>query len=206
MGEEERRARTAATVSLQRTRERSWGANGRWELAATTSTTESISNLTSSINGPLQYLRAKPTALFVRPSASSFDAVQSLPPVHLTLANGGNLDGIPLGEDDLASFLFPRILRATASLEAALICTPYPIDGATDEASQLWRDRLELRLKLEDLLATVVGVLAESAVRVEWKGKDSPAEGGIGKAREMTSDMLKLLRGESSAQVGAGGD
>jgi hypothetical protein len=157
----------------------------------TTTTTDALSTLAASLDGPTRYLLQHPSALFLHPEP---EGTVNLP----LLTNGASLGAISEGQDDLSTFLFPRILRATASLEAALLSTPKPRPDATDVSSKLWRERQELKEKLEMLLETVVGALARFAVRVDWKGKDLPIQGGTGKAREMMDDMVKILRGKSS--------
>lgn len=110
---------------------------------------------------------------------------------------GANLADIPAGEEDLATFLFPRILRAASSLEGALLSSEMPLSDSTTAAAQLWKSRREARNELEELLVTVVVSLSESAIRVEWRGAKPPVQGGVGKAREMMDEMIKLLRGDT---------
>ncbi|KAK4700847.1 hypothetical protein P7C70_g5402, partial [Phenoliferia sp. Uapishka_3] len=163
---------------------------GRDGSHSATGPTEAVTILSSSIPGPLQYLRAKPNALLFRPDSA--ETAQQLPATLAPVAVG--VQSATLGNDDLATFLLPRILRATSSLEAALLSTQEPSEDQTDVFAELWRNRQALKLKLEELLFTIVRVLAESAVRIEWHSRDSVVPGGLGKAREMMSEMVKLLR------------
>lgn len=147
--------------------------------------TEAVTILSDSIPGQLQYLRSKPYALLFRP-----------PPEADPRQLGPGAAGAR-GPDDLATFLLPRILRAAASLDAALLQATEPDGEDRSAQAQLHRDRRTLARRLEDLLATVVRVLAESAVRVEWAPRPSAVPGGLGKAREMMAEMVKLLRSAS---------
>ena len=144
-----------------------------------------MSILSASILGPLQYLRSKPNALLFRPTPELKQVTSTLP------AGGAGVHGAAFGTEDLATFLLPRILRAASCLEAALLSSTEPTDDREDVQAQLWRDRQALKLKLEDLLFTIVRVLAESAVRVEWQSRQSAVPGGLGKAREMMTEMVK---------------
>ncbi|ORY85368.1 hypothetical protein BCR35DRAFT_53978 [Leucosporidium creatinivorum] len=165
---------------------------------ASNTTSEMITGLSSSINGPLQYLQAKPRVLLFRTNSAGDDTANALKQIPPTLPTGTALDPAALGtgEDDLATFLLPRILRSAASLQAALLASPVPrTDGLQNANTRLWRERSALLAQLEELLATMVGVLAESGVRLEWQGGDGEVQGGLGKAREITNEMVKLVRG-----------
>lgn len=158
-----------------------------------------ITGLSSSIGGPLQYLQAKPRVLLFRTSSAADDTASALKKIPPALPTGTALDSAALGagEDDLATFLLPRILRAAASLQAAHLASPAPrTDGLQNVHTRLWSERVALLTQLEELLATTVGVLAESGVRLEWQEGDGEVQGGLGKAREMTNEMIKLIRGE----------
>lgn len=159
--------------------------------------TETITNLSVSIDGPIQYLRGKPRVLLYRPEASSLETTTILHKLPPTQADTPlDFGGATADEDDLATFLLPRILRAASSLQAALLSSPAPEDvTAQDASTKLWIDRSNLLRQLESFVQTVVGILAESAMRVEWEARDLPAQGGIGKAQEMMSEMVKLLQG-----------
>lgn len=157
------------------------------------SDSSALGNLPELVRRQLKYLREKPAALLYRPrpaSSNMLDAISS------TMA-GANLAEIHAGEEDLATFLFPRILRAASSLEGALLSTEMPLSDSKSAAAQLWNSRREARNELEELLVTVVVSLSESAIRVEWRGAKPPVQGGIGKAREMMDEMIKLLRGDA---------
>ncbi|KAI5476130.1 phosphatidylinositol 3-/4-kinase [Pseudohyphozyma bogoriensis] len=158
-----------------------------------TSTPETISILSTSIAGPLQYIKSKPQFLLFIPPPTS-EPLAGIP--SSTLAKGANADASSSASEDLPTFLLPRILRSVASLEAALISSDRPPDSAKDPTAELWRARLDLRSRLDELLVVVVSVLAESGVRLEWQSKAQKGivQGGIGKAREMVNEMLKLLR------------
>ncbi|KAM0756274.1 hypothetical protein T439DRAFT_320977 [Meredithblackwellia eburnea MCA 4105] len=160
---------------------------------ATTTTTESISILSSSIDGPQQYIKANPACLLFKPKYPSSPSKSGLPAALSTLPIPPGSAGFP--DEDLATYLLPRILRTIASLEAALLSTEKPRDDATDQQSVLWRDRRDLRNKLQDLQVSIVRALAESAVRIEWRGrKDASVSGGLGKAREMMNELIKVVR------------
>lgn len=170
-------------------------------FTAASNASEMIAGLSSSIGGPLQYLQAKPRVLLFRAEAGSTDAaaLKKLPPA---LPPGTALGTAALGanEDDLATFLLPRTLRAASSLQAALLSSPTPrADGLHSVDTRLWRDRAALLADLEGLLAKMIGVLAESGVRLDWQGGDSAIASGMGKAREMVSEMIKLVRGMSAS-------
>lgn len=159
-----------------------------------------ITGLSSSIGGPLQYLQAKPRVLLFRARAAADDTSAALQRGPAALPAGTAVNGAALaaGEDDLATFLVPRILRAASSLQAALLTSAAPrTDVLQTATTRLWRERAALLAQLENMLATMVGILAESGVRLDWQGPDGTPQGGLGKAREMVTEMIKLLRGTS---------
>lgn len=104
---------------------------------------------------------------------------------------------------DLATFFLPRILRACASLETSLLSSRPPSAAEVDEAALLYRSRESLRLQLESFLVTIVEVLERSAVSMDWQCKGVAVEGGVGKARELVSEMLSLGQGSSSSPSAA---
>lgn len=155
---------------------------------------KTLLQLDCAIAGPATYITTHPSVLFVRPSSTSPTvAATQIPPSTL------DAQAASVVEVDLASFLFPRIIRATASLEAALLSSPRPPSSPSrtpGEAELLWRTRQAVKLKLESFLGTIVRVFSQSAIRLEWRSKDSVAKGGLGKARQMTEDMLRLIHGK----------
>lgn len=116
-----------------------------------------------------------------------------------TWASNANFDIGLATEDglDLATFFLPRILRACASLEASLLSSREPSAAEEDEGALLYRSRESLRLQLESFMVTIVEVLSKSAVSMDWQSKDVAAEGGVGKSRELVSEMLSLMQGSS---------
>lgn len=165
------------------------------DISTGAKTSDAISALSSSIRGSMQYLLEKPSALLMRSTSILSENSKAIHPFSSTIVPA-DLEGVTLGEEDLATYLLPRILRATSSLEAALLSSEIPNGDNNDDSALLFRARQKLRDQLEDLLAKIIGVLTESAIGVEWKGKYSPVEGGIGKGREMTSSMIKVLEGK----------
>lgn len=143
----------------------------------------------------MQYLLEKPSALLMRSTTVLSENSNAIHPFSATIGST-ELEGVTLGEEDLATYLLPRILRATSSLEAALLSSEVPNDDNNDDSALLFIERQKLRDQLEDLLTRIIEVLTESAIGVEWKGKYSPIEGGIGKGREMTGSMIRVLEGK----------
>lgn len=146
----------------------------------------------------MQYIKEKPGALLIRPNSASVNLDTSITESQQLSSTilPTTLDDITLGEEDLATYLFPRILRATSSLEAALLSSDKPDEERNDTEALTWRARDALKNQLEELLVKIVVVLAESALGVEWMEKNSIVQGGVGKAREMTTAMIKLLECE----------
>lgn len=147
--------------------------------------TETLTILLSTIDGPLQYLIAKPSALLFISTPNTLP-----PPLLVPLAQAQGVTPTI----DLSTFLLPRILRATASLQTALLLP------STASSTSLKDNRKKLLLKLEELLITIIRVLADGAVRVDWKSarESGGLQGGLGKAREMCKDLFEIVEGQSS--------
>lgn len=103
-------------------------------------------------------------------------------------------------EEDLATFLVWRSLSVCSRLQAALLSTPRTTVAAATYVKVTGEREAALQ-ELEQLVEGVVEVLSENAVRVEWRGgisKEVLKDGGIGKAKELVDEMVKLVRSASS--------
>lgn len=114
------------------------------------------------------------------------------------------VDGIAMGDDDFASFLLPRLLRAVSSLEASLLSSERPHADDESRKAQVWRRRLAMRDQLEALLIEVFNILGTYGGLLEWKSRDHAVlPNGLGKAQEMAQELLKAVQG---AQLGFAAD
>lgn len=158
-----------------------------------------MNGLQNVLPGSTDYLATKAAALLVPIGSDSAPAPAGSSGSKQPLALAPAGPGSPA--EDLGSFLLPRLLRAAASLEAALLQSATPqrevANSIADAATgQVWRDRRKLRDSLETMLVKSVTVLVESAVRLEWSRKGQVVGGGIGRAREMVEEMLRLVTGK----------
>jgi hypothetical protein len=173
-------------------------ADVQYTLVASEASSEMITLLAGSINGPLHYLQTKPRVLLFKPTLAASNGIN---PAMLqpTISKNGAHPSDESFHDDLATFLLPRILRSASSLEATLLSTPAPASDQVlqDASTRLWHERKRLLTQLEHLLAVVIRLLATSAIRVNWSDRDSVMRGGIGKAREMVNQIMNLLKGQS---------
>jgi len=102
-------------------------------------------------------------------------------------------------EEDLATFLVWRSLSVCSRLQMALLSTP-PNTCTVETYAKVSGEREAALRELEALLQGVVEVLSENAVRVEWRGginREALKDGGIGKAKELVDEMIKLVRSAS---------
>lgn len=164
---------------------------------------DALTTLAEAIPGSLSFFTLTPGVLLFRPllpTRSEGGGAQEGGGGRLQgLGNKMEMEGAGLeNELDLATYLFPRILSATSSLEVALLSTAHrPLEGEHDAGAELYRKREALRCQLEEMMGVIVKVLLESAVGVEWKAKDQVVEGGIGKGRQLVQEMITLLKGSS---------
>lgn len=156
-----------------------------------------MAGLSGCISGPLLYITTRPQVLLFRSTV----AEQGLA---ATTEHGVQQGSTAANStaDDLATVFLPLILRNASSLEAALLSTPAPSDTQVlqNAQSRMRTERKRLLNQLEELLVTVIRALAGSAIRVEWHGRDSTVQGGLGKAREMVNELTRLLKGKAGGR------
>ncbi|SCV68802.1 BQ2448_923 [Microbotryum intermedium] len=159
-----------------------------------------IRGLSNSLPGPLLFIRSKPRVLVFRVRKQSTTAVAA--PASI-LAGLSDLRGptqaslnaaLTTSDDGLAAYLLPRTIKAAACLQAALLVNPLPREmQADDESTTLWRERSQLLKDLEEVMVTIVHVLAESGVRIEYGNpREGTTRGGVGRAREIMTDLINM--------------
>ncbi|GAA5994714.1 protein kinase MEC1 [Rhodotorula paludigena] len=172
-------------------------------------TLENLEALTATIPGSFCGIKAKPRFLLYT-SRSLPSATARIPPSP-SLVNGTprkehtNVPPIiqPVvgvegahPEQDLATFLVWRGLSVCSRLQESLL-SPKRLDAPAEVIERVTSERRTALKELEALLQGVVEVLSENAVRVEWRGGHNKAalqDGGIGKAREIVEEFIKLAR------------
>lgn len=196
--------RTVSTLILDQARDRRHPNHHKLTTpsprSASPTTTEQITGLQKALPGSTTYLVNHPRALLLKlssdPNATSVIPFQTQHPIQSTQAH-------PSPDQDLLTFLLPWLLKASASLEAALLVNPPPpsgANGAADDATQLGRNRHALRTSIESLVVKPVLTLAENGVRLEWSAGASGqiTAGGVGKARQLVDALFGLVRSEYS--------
>ncbi|KDE08289.1 hypothetical protein MVLG_01552 [Microbotryum lychnidis-dioicae p1A1 Lamole] len=159
-----------------------------------------IRGLSVSLPGPLLFIRSKPRVLVFRVRKHS-----TIAPPTSTLAGLSDLRGptqaslnaaLTTSDDGLAAYLLPRTIKAAACLQAALLVNPLPRNPqAEDDSTTVWRERAKLLKDLEEVMVTVVHVLAESGVRIEYGNpREGTTRGGVGRAREIMTDTIDLIK------------
>ncbi|GAA5842453.1 hypothetical protein JCM9279_005388 [Rhodotorula babjevae] len=173
-------------------------------------TSENLQALAATIPGSFCGIKAKPRFLLYT-SRTPPSSTSRIPPSP-SLVNGSPRKGGPAAspptlqpaagvegvhpEEDLATFLVWRSLSVCSRLQAALLSTPRATVAAATYA-KVTGERAAALHELEALVEGVVEVLSENAVRVEWRGsitKEVLKDGGIGKAKELVDEMIKLVR------------
>ncbi|BGP36884.1 hypothetical protein JCM10449v2_000786 [Rhodotorula kratochvilovae] len=171
-------------------------------------TSENLQALAATIPGSFCGIKAKPRFLLYT-SRSSPSATARIPPspslvngsprkdavVPPTMQPAAGVEGVH-PEEDLATFLLWRSLSVCSRLQAALLSSP-PSGVTVETYEKVTGERKVALTKLEALVEGVVEVLSENAVRVEWRGglnKEVLKDGGIGKAKELVDEMIKLVR------------
>ncbi|GAA5943874.1 protein kinase MEC1 [Sporobolomyces koalae] len=172
-------------------------------------TSDKLLAFTSVLPGSLHGLSDKPRWLLY--TSRSTTAPQTLPtpslvngsPVAVThrpnQASTGPDAGNP--EEDFATWFTWQALRLDSALEHAVldfdrVDTLATRDSQTRE--RLQKERKSLQNEIERTLVGILEALTKSAVRIPWRGaqRDDPArDGGVGKAREIIEEMLKLAQG-----------
>ncbi|GAA6058026.1 hypothetical protein JCM3770_003979 [Rhodotorula araucariae] len=171
-------------------------------------TSENLQALAATIPGSFCGIKAKPRFLLYT-SRSSPSATARIPPSP-SLVNGSprkeasaapamqpaaGVEGVH-PEEDLATFLVWRSLSVCSRLQAALLSSA-PSSVIVETYERVTGERKVALTELEALVEGVVEVLSENAVRVEWRGgfnKDVLKDGGVGKAKELFNEMVKLVR------------
>ncbi|GAA5831812.1 hypothetical protein JCM11251_003895 [Rhodosporidiobolus azoricus] len=176
------------------------------DLAATL---ENLGALAATLPGSFCGIKAKPRFLLYT-SRTAPSASARIPPTP-SLVNGSPKKGhdhakpatahpVPTvegvnPEEDLATFLLWRSLAVSTALQAALLTSA---SGAPANVVREVREKQQVALdELEGLVKGVLGVLCENAVRVEWRSglaKEVMKDGGIGKAKELVEELLKVLQ------------
>jgi hypothetical protein len=180
-------------------------------------TFENLVALAETLPGSFHGIKAKPRFLLYT-SRSSPSSTARIPPTP-SLLNGSPRKGVAAStseapqqpqqpalavdglnsEEDLATFLVWRSLSVSTALQANLLALT---EGVLSEAEKKIRAQRQVALnELEGLVKGVVGVLCESAVRIEWRSglaKDVLKDGGIGKAKDLVEELLKTVQGAFS--------
>ncbi|GAA5857265.1 hypothetical protein JCM8547_009406 [Rhodosporidiobolus lusitaniae] len=175
-------------------------------------TYENLLALSQTLPGSFCGIKAKPRFLLYT-SRSSPSSTARIPPSP-SLLNGSPKKGAPPAadaaaasaqpalsveglnpEEDLATFLLWRSLNLSTALQATLL---EPHDGVLGEPEKKVRAQRQVALdELEGLVKGILGVLCESAVRIEWRSglsKEVMKDGGIGKAKELVEELLKTVQ------------
>ena len=159
-----------------------------------------MSGLLKALPGSTTYLVNHPRALLLKLNSDANTSLGSATqiPIPPTQAR-------PNKEDDLITFIIPHFLKASASLQAALLSIPPPspptsveFEPIVDDATQLWQNRKALTTSLEGLIAKSVVALAENGVRLEWEAAGQSVKGGVGKAREVVHKLVNMIQGRST--------
>lgn len=180
------------------------GANG----GHNDSSGSTITALLAAVVGPVQHCLVNPSSLLFRPSSTLFDSMDARLPLLNGAATSSSFHPAPddaaAEEDvDLAGYLFPRLIRAMTSLEAALLSTDRAEDmmavSDEDDALVLHRLREQARDQLEKFMVTIVQSLSEGGAGLEWDNSEGPVQGGVGRARKLVHQMIDMLRSRFSS-------
>ncbi|GAA5921352.1 hypothetical protein JCM1841_002451 [Sporobolomyces salmonicolor] len=174
-------------------------------------TSENLLALAATLPGSFCGIKAKPRYLVhtSRPLSSSARVPPSPvlvngSPVVPSNAPAATTPGVTVDglnpEEDLATFLVWRCLSVGSALQAALLGEGPPQqqrEAAPEVVEKVKTERKAALRELEEMVQGVVAVLAESAVRVQWRGPyaaDLMKDGGMGKAKELVGEMIKLVK------------
>lgn len=153
-----------------------------------------LASLMEAMRGPLQYCTSHPNALLFVSSSEGAPIQIGGDEVMATTSAVTMEGGSPAGEDvDLATYLFPRMLRAAASLDAALLTVERPGENDQSEPAKLYHSRENARNRLEEFLIAIIQLLSQNAVGAEWTNYEGPVQGGVGKARAIVNDLIEML-------------
>ncbi len=155
-----------------------------------------MSGLQKALPGSTTYLATHPRALLLKlsPEANAKIASATQLAIQSTQLH-------PTSQQDLITFILPWLVKASASLEAALLISPLPpvangADDITDDATQLTRDRSALRTSIESLVVKSVITLADNGVRLDWNEHGQGVKGGVGKVRQVVDKLINLVNGK----------
>jgi len=119
-----------------------------------------------------------------------------------TATNSGPDAGNP--EEDFATWFTWQSLRLGSTLEYTLLGFNAVDEGKKKDkwtSEQVERERKALRHQVELTMVGIIEASAKSAVRIQWRGaqRDDPTkDGGVGKAREIMDELIKLVQSKSS--------
>jgi hypothetical protein len=164
----------------------------RFDGAHDQSNSSTLRSLMAAVGGPVQHCQTNPSALLFRPTSSSTIASGDIGVV-VEQGQGGSTST----EDDvdLATYLFPRLIRAIASLETASLLSDRPSSDALDnEEGNTYQLSEKVKDQLETFMVTIVQSLAEGGASLEWSSRESAIQGGVGRARAIVQELVEMLQ------------
>lgn len=107
-------------------------------------------------------------------------------------------------EEDFATWFTWQTLRLNSALELTQLgMNPQEEAKNRDKWSreQLQSERKRLQNEIEFTMVGILEALTKSAIKIKWKGApsgDPTKDGGVGKAREIVEEMIKVVQGASN--------